>query len=211
MVSRKENSALAQQLMAEATARYRIDAGQLTIHQDRGAPMTANRYIDLLSDMGVVLSHSRPRVSNDNAFSEAQFKTQKYQPDYPGRFEHGAHARTWCETYFDWYNFEHHHAGLATHRSKLHTGASLPGAICSRESEGRFATITRRDQSGHPRTAGCRRQRPGQFPYVAKSRSPGAIGRSLPTNSAPWINAIPLTRSDLFAGIRRPLRHHHAS
>ena len=113
MVSRKENSALAQQLMAEATARYRIDAGQLTIHQDRGAPMTANRYIDLLSDMGVVLSHSRPRVSNDNAFSEAQFKTQKYQPDYPGRFEHGAHARTWCETYFDWYNFEHHHAGLA--------------------------------------------------------------------------------------------------
>ena len=113
MVSRKENSALAQQLMAEATARYRIDAGQLTIHQDRGAPMTANRYIDLMSEMGVVLSHSRPRVSNDNAFSEAQFKTQKYQPDYPGRFDHGAHARTWCQTYFNWYNFEHHHAGLA--------------------------------------------------------------------------------------------------
>jgi putative transposase len=113
MVSRKENSALAQQLMAEATARYGIDAGQLTIHQDRGAPMTANRYIDLMSEMGVVLSHSRPRVSNDNAFSEAQFKTQKYQPDYPGRFEHSAHARTWCETYFNWYNFEHHHAGLA--------------------------------------------------------------------------------------------------
>jgi len=113
MVSRKENSALAQQLMAEATAKYRIDTGQLTIHQDRGAPMTADRYIDLMSEMGVVLSHSRPRVSNDNAFSEAQFKTQKYQPDYPGRFDHGAHARTWCESYFDWYNFDHHHAGLA--------------------------------------------------------------------------------------------------
>ena len=115
MVSRKENSALAQQLMAEATAKYRIDAGQLTIHQDRGAPMTANRYIDLMSEMGVVLSHSRPRVSNDNAFSEAQFRTQKYQPDYPGRFDHGAHARTWCESYFDWYNFDHHHAGLASY------------------------------------------------------------------------------------------------
>ena len=113
MVSRKENSALAQQLMAEATAKYRIDAGQLTIHQDRGAPMTADRYIDLMSEMGVVLSHSRPRVSNDNAFSEAQFRTQKYQPDYPGRFEHGAHARDWCASYFDWYNFDHHHAGLA--------------------------------------------------------------------------------------------------
>ena len=113
MVSRKENSALAQQLMSEATAKYRIDTGQLTIHQDRGAPMIADRYIDLMSEMGVVLSHSRPRVSNDNAFSEAQFKTQKYQPDYPGRFDHGAHARTWCESYFEWYNFDHHHAGLA--------------------------------------------------------------------------------------------------
>ena len=113
MVSAKENSALAQQLMTEATARYQIDPGRLTIHQDRGAPMTANRYIDLLSEMGIVLSHSRPRVSNDNAFSEAQFKTQKYQPDYPGTFTHVAHARTWCEQYFDWYNFEHHHRGLA--------------------------------------------------------------------------------------------------
>jgi putative transposase len=77
MVSRKENSALAQQLMSEAVTRYRIDAGQLTVHQDRGAPMIANRYIDLMSEMGIVLSHSRPRVSNDNPFSEAQFKTQK--------------------------------------------------------------------------------------------------------------------------------------
>ena len=113
MVSRKENSALAQQLMCEATVKYRISTGELTIHQDRGAPMIAHRYIDLMNEMGVVLSHSRPRVSNDNAFSEAQFKTQKYQPDYPGRFDNGAHARAWCTTYFDWYNFEHHHAGLA--------------------------------------------------------------------------------------------------
>jgi putative transposase len=73
--------------------------------------MTANRYIGLLSEMGIVLSHSRPRVSNDNAFSEAQFKTQKYQPDYPGLFEHTAHGRSWCASYFDWYNFDHHHTG----------------------------------------------------------------------------------------------------
>jgi putative transposase len=93
MVSAKQNSALAQQLMTKATARYQIDPGRLTIYQDRGAPMTANRYIDLLSEMGIVLSHPRPRVSNDNAFSEAHFKTQKYQPDYPGTFIHVAHAR----------------------------------------------------------------------------------------------------------------------
>lgn len=113
MVSRKENSALAQQLMLEATARYRTGADPLTVHQDRGAPMTANRYIDLLSEMGIVLSHSRPRVSNDNPFSEAQFKTQKSQPDYPGVFANPAHARYWCGSYFDWYNFDHHHSGLA--------------------------------------------------------------------------------------------------
>lgn len=113
MISRKENSALAQQLMDEATHRYSIKPNQLTIHQDRGSPMIAHRYIDLMGELGVTLSHSRPRVSNDNAMSEAQFKTQKYQPDYPGRFHHSAHATQWCAEYFEWYNFSHHHSGLA--------------------------------------------------------------------------------------------------
>ena len=112
MVSRKENSALAQQLMDEATHRYSIAPNQLTIHQDRGSPMIAHRYIDLMGELGVTLSHSRPRVSNDNAFSEAQFKTQKYQPDYPKHFSNAAHATQWCGEYFDWYNFSHHHSGL---------------------------------------------------------------------------------------------------
>ncbi len=113
MVSIKENSALSSQLMDEATARYGIAQGQLTIHQDRGSPMIAHGYLDLMRSLDVTCSHSRPRVSNDNAFSESQFKTQKYQPDYPGRFDHPAHARSWCEDYFNWYNFKHHHSGLA--------------------------------------------------------------------------------------------------
>ncbi len=113
MISRKENSALAQQLMQEAMTRYGIVDGQLTIHQDRGAPMTAHAYLDLMGELGATCSHSRPRVSNDNPFSESQFKTQKYQPDYPGRFENHAHARAWCQPYFDWYNFDHHHSGLS--------------------------------------------------------------------------------------------------
>ena len=112
MISRKENSALAQQLMQEAMARYAIAVDQLTIHQDRGPPMTAHAYLDLMSELGATCSHSRPRVSNDNPFSESQFKTQKYQPDYPGRFVDIAHARAWCESYFQWYNFSHHHSGL---------------------------------------------------------------------------------------------------
>jgi len=113
MVSRKENSALSKQLMDEATARYCIRPGQLTVHQDRGSPMIAYGYLDLMRELDVTCSHSRPRVSNDNAFSESQFKTQKYQPDYPGRFDTVVHARRWCEDYFRWYNFEHHHSGLA--------------------------------------------------------------------------------------------------
>ena len=113
MVSLKENSALSKQLMDEATARYDIAPGQLTLHQDRGSPMIAHGYLDFMRELDVTCSHSRPRVSNDNAFSESQFKTQKYQPDYPGRFTDISHARRWCESYFDWYNFEHHHSGLA--------------------------------------------------------------------------------------------------
>ncbi len=112
MISCKENSALAQQLMQEAMARYAIAIDQLTIHQDRGTPMTAHAYLDLMGELGATCSHSRPRVSNDNPFSESQFKTQKYQPDYPGRFADIAQARAWCEVYFQWYNFSHHHSGL---------------------------------------------------------------------------------------------------
>lgn len=113
MVSSKENAALAQQLIQEATERYELEPGSLTLHQDRGAPMIAHSYLDLMAELGVTCSHSRPRVSNDNAFSESQFKTGKYQPDYPGRFESAAHAQRWFREYVHWYNHQHHHSGLA--------------------------------------------------------------------------------------------------
>jgi putative transposase len=112
-VSLKENSVLAQQLMGEAIARYGIGAGQLTIHQDRVARMIAHRYIDLLSEMRSTLSHNRSRVSSDNAVSESQFKAQKRQPDYPGRFHGVGHGPRWCDEYLQWYCFDHHHSGLA--------------------------------------------------------------------------------------------------
>ncbi len=112
MVSLKENSALAMQLMDEASARYTIQPGQLTLHQDRGSPMTANGYLGALKALDITCSHSRPRVSNDNPVSESAFKTLKYQPDYPGKFTNPAHARQWCEDYYRWANFQHHHSGL---------------------------------------------------------------------------------------------------
>ena len=75
--------------------------------------MIARGFLDVLGDMGAIASHSRPRVSNDNAFSESQFKIMKYPPDYPGRFDHYTQAERWCQDYFDGDNFSHHHSALA--------------------------------------------------------------------------------------------------
>lgn len=113
MLSRKENSALSSQLIAQAHKRYEISPDRLTLHQDRGVPMTAHCYLDLLAELSITASHSRPRVSNDNAMSESQFKTMKYQPDYPRRFDSYGHAMRWCEDYVRWYNESHHHSNLA--------------------------------------------------------------------------------------------------
>jgi len=113
MIAEHENSALAKQLFAEAITRYKLEPGSITVHNDRGAPMTAVGFIDLLATLGVQRSLSRPRVSNDNPFSEACFKTVKYQPDYPGRFGGAGHARSWFTDFFDWYAYQHRHSGLA--------------------------------------------------------------------------------------------------
>lgn len=113
MVAEHENSALAQQLFREAVLRYSVDAGTLIVHQDRGAPMTSHSFVDLLYELGVARSYSRPRVSDDNPFSEAAFRTVKSQPDYPQRFRDVGHARQWMSEFFAWYNTKHHHEGLA--------------------------------------------------------------------------------------------------
>jgi putative transposase len=113
MVAEHENSALAKQLFAEAITRYRLAPGSITVHSDRGAPMTAIGFVDLLASLGVERSLSRPRVSNDNPFSESAFKTVKTQPDYPGRFYDVTHARRWFADFFAWYADQHRHSGLA--------------------------------------------------------------------------------------------------
>ena len=112
MVAAKECKHLAAQLFAEAVARHSIEPG-LTVHADRGAAMKSDTLAQLLATLGVDQSFSRPHVSDDNAFSEAQFKTLKYQPDYPGFFATLLHARGWLEGFFGWHNDEHHHSGLA--------------------------------------------------------------------------------------------------
>lgn len=112
MLAQKECQHLAAQLFAEAIARHGIEPG-LQVHADRGAAMKSDTLAQLLASLGASRSFSRPRVSDDNAFSEAQFKTLKYQPDYPGRFDSELQARAYLEDFFGWHNDEHHHTGLA--------------------------------------------------------------------------------------------------
>lgn len=113
MVAEKENAHLAFRLIEESCSKHVVRPEILTLHSDRGAPMTAKCTAQLLADLGVTQSLSRPRVSDDNPFSEAQFKTVKYHPGFPGRFRGQPDAVDYCRSFFPWYNHEHRHAGIA--------------------------------------------------------------------------------------------------
>jgi putative transposase len=112
MIASQESKALAQKLIQETIEKQNIHPGQLTIHADRGASMKSKPVALLLSDLGVTKTHSRPHTSDDNPYSEAQFKTLKYRPDFPERFGSLEDARAFCQAFFSWYNTEHHHSGI---------------------------------------------------------------------------------------------------
>jgi putative transposase len=112
MVAHRESARLAERLIAESCQRQGIAPGQLTVHADRGPAMTSKPVALLLADLGITKSHSRPHVSNDNPYSEAQFKTLKYCPAFPDRFGSLEHARSFGGDFFPWYNTEHHHVGI---------------------------------------------------------------------------------------------------
>lgn len=115
MVALRESAVLAERLIATTCARQGIVRGQLGIHADRGSSMTSKPVAFMLADLGVTKTHSRPHVSNDNPYSEAQFKTLKYRPDFPERFGSLEHARVHAVDFFAWYNTEHRHSGLGLH------------------------------------------------------------------------------------------------
>ncbi len=112
MVANRETAALAQKLIQQTIEKQNIQPGQLTIHADRGPSMKSKPVALLLSDLGVTKTYSRPHVCDDNPFSEAQFKTLKYRPDFPDRFGSLQDARTFCQPFFTWYNAEHRHSGI---------------------------------------------------------------------------------------------------
>jgi len=115
MLAHSENAKLAEALLADTVAKQRIAYGQLTVHADRGSPMVAKPVAFLLADLGVTKSHSRPHVSNDNPYSESQFRTLKYRPEFPDRFGCYEDAHAFCARFFGWYNEEHRHSGIGLH------------------------------------------------------------------------------------------------
>jgi len=112
MVAERESAELAKRLIEATIEKEGIEPGQLTIHADRGSSMKSKEVALLLADLGVIKTHSRPHVSNDNPFSEAHFKTVKYRPDFPDRFGSIEDARAFCRRFFEWYNNRHRHSGI---------------------------------------------------------------------------------------------------
>lgn len=133
LLAEQESAELAQQLISATCAKQGIRPEQLTLHADRGSPMIAHSVEQLLADLGVTKTHSRPRVSDDNPYSEAQFKTLKYRPDFPVRFGSLADARVWAQTFFSWYNQAHHHSGLGLLTPAMVHHGQAPAILAERQ------------------------------------------------------------------------------
>ncbi len=126
LLAKRESAFLATNMIEQALHAHDVDPSRLTIHADRGSPMRANTTAQLMADLGIERSHSRPRVSNDNPFSEAQFKTLKYCPQYPGSFASIQEAKVWSATFIDWYNSDHRHEGVGFFTpADVHAGKHL--------------------------------------------------------------------------------------
>ena len=112
MVALREGAGLASKLIEETCQKQIIPAGQLTVHADRGSSMRSKPVAFLLADLSITKTHSRPYTSNDNPFSESQFRTMKYRPEFPDRFGCIQDSRAFCQTFFPWYNDDHRHSGI---------------------------------------------------------------------------------------------------
>ncbi len=149
-VANAESAALFRPLFDDAIDKHNVPLGQLTLHADRGGPMKARATALLLADLGVTRSHNRPHTSNDNPFSESHFKTLKHQPRFPQRFGCIEDAKSFCRRFFDWYNQDHHHAGIGL-MTPDDTG---PSAL---------------------RPGRCRPRRPSAHPRSGAPGNPGAL------------------------------------
>jgi putative transposase len=162
-VAAREDADIAKNLIKTAAD---VHGAPASLHADRGTSMTSKPVAQLLVDLGVARSHSRPHVSNDNPFSEAQFKTLKYCPAFPGRFGSLADARAFCETFFAYYNHEHRHSGIG-----LHTPASVHFGTSNQVRQQRQATL-RAAYQANPSRFRHHRPDPPQLPAAAWINQP---------------------------------------
>ncbi|CCG02439.1 transposase [Blastococcus saxobsidens DD2] len=162
-VAAREDAEIAKALLADS---IKVHGAPSSVHADRGTSMTSKPVAQLLVDLGVARSHSRPHVSNDNPFSEAQFKTLKYAPVFPDRFGCLADARAFCEAFFAYYNHEHRHSGLG-----LHTPASVHHGTAGEVRAQRAATL-QTAYAANPARFGHRRPTPPQLPTAAWINQP---------------------------------------
>jgi len=144
MVMERECASLAEELIAESCAKQGIAPEQLTLHADRGSAMTSKTVAQLLADLGVTKTHSRPHVSNDNPYSEAQFKTMKYRPGFPEQFGSLVDARSWVRQFVAWYNTEHHHSGLGLLTPGTVHDGKAPAVLAARQQ------VLERAYTAHP-------------------------------------------------------------
>ena len=171
MVAERETAGLAGRLIEESCLKHGVRPDVLTLHSDRGAPMTAKCTAQLLADLGVTQSLSRPRVSNDNPYSEAQFKTVKHHPGFPGRFADIEEAKDFCRKFFRWYNHEHRHHGI---------GLLTPAQV----HEGRAEEVVRRRQEVLDAAYAARPERfPGGPPLAAGPPQEVWINEALPVEA----------------------------
>jgi putative transposase len=167
MVATRESAALAERLIADTCAKQGIGQDQLTLHADRGSSMTSRPVAFLLADLGITQSHSRPHVSNDNPYSEAQFKTLKYRPYFPAQFTSIEHARAHCQDFFRWYNHEHRHSGLG-----LHTAADVHHGHATTVQTARAAVLAAACQA-HPERFVSKPPAPPRLPASSWINPPG--------------------------------------
>jgi putative transposase len=165
-VAPSESGELAKELIADAVARQQVPPGQLTVHADRGSSMTSNPVVELLAFLGIGRTHSRPHVSNDNPFSEAQFKTLKYCPAFPERFGCIEDARVFCERFFAYYNHEHRHSGIG-----YHTPASVHYGTAAEVRAKRTETLDAA-YAANPARFRHRRPHPPKLPTIAWINEP---------------------------------------
>lgn len=166
MLARAERAQLAKTLLGETVEKQQIARGQLTIHADLGSPMVAQPVACLLASLGVTRSHSRPHTSNDNPYSESQFRTMKYRPTFPDRFGSYEDAHAFCGRFFRWYNEEHRHSGIGLHiPADVHYGRAE--AVRDRR-----ATVLTAAYAAHPERFVRKPPEPPALPAVAWINEP---------------------------------------